>query len=67
MMEFKLSDKEEENLKKFIQNHKHSDVNKGAIGGHISVTFNCTSIGNFPSVKCSVCGEKEDICDYDNY
>lgn len=65
MMTFRLNDNEEALYKAFCEKHRHLDVNKGAIGGSISVIFTMTGIGTMPSVKCGICGEKEDITDYD--
>ena len=51
----------------FTQRHRHDDVNKGAIGGHISMEFTFTSIANSVSCKCSVCGKTANITDYDSW
>ena len=48
----------------FAKNHRHKDVNKGAIGGHISIDTVFTSIGCGRSVRCSICDEDADITDY---
>ena len=42
----------------------HRDVNKGAIGGHISINVTMTSIGAGKSCHCSVCGQNADITEY---
>lgn len=64
--EFKLNSKEAEKAKVFEEKHiecarKHPTT----IGGHISYTFTPTSIGNAVSIKCFLCGEEENITDYD--
>ena len=48
----------------FTQRHRHDDVNKGAIGGHISMELTFTSLATSVSCKCSVCGKKANITDY---
>ena len=55
---------EYERYKKFQENHMHRDVNKGAIGGHISINVTMTSIGAGKSCHCSVCGQNADITEY---
>ena len=50
--------------KKFQENHMHRDVNKGAIGGHISINVTMTSIGAGKSCHCSVCGQSANITEY---
>lgn len=61
---FEFHGNEEKLYEEFCKRHIHPEVNKGAIGGNISVTFTMTSIGTFPSVHCSICGETENITDY---
>lgn len=65
MIKFELNDKEEKLYNEFCTKHIHKDVNKGAIGGHISITFTLTSIGDGKSIKCGICGEEQNITDYD--
>jgi len=67
MIEFKLNEKEFELAKAFEEKHRHSDVYKGAIGGHISYEFTPTSIGDAVIMECSVCGVRENITDYDSW
>jgi cupin superfamily acireductone dioxygenase involved in methionine salvage len=67
MMEFKLSEKENELAKKFLQEHRHPEVYKGAIGGHINFIFTPTSIGNAISIRCTICDTEENITDYNNW
>lgn len=55
---------EYERYKKFQENHMHRDVNKGAIGGHISIDVTMTSIGAGKSCHCSVCGQSANITEY---
>ena len=50
--------------KKFQENHMHSDVNKGAIGGHISIKVTMTSLGSAKSCHCSICGQSANITEY---
>lgn len=61
---FTITDEEEKALEEFEVEHMHNDVITGAIGGNISVCFVCTSIGEIPYAKCSICGKSKDICDY---
>ena len=63
--EFKLNEKEAKAAEAFEKKHRHPDVGKGAIGGHINYIFTPTSIGNGKSIHCSICGEEENITDYD--
>ncbi len=62
---FELSDKEYEMACQFEKDHEHKDVNLGAIGGNISITFTITSIGELKSIKCGVCDCVQNITDYD--
>lgn len=66
-MEFQLSEKEEKAVKDFEEKHNHPEVNKGAIGGHIQYTFIPTSLANICVLKCSICGEEQNITDYDSW
>lgn len=63
-MEFKLNEKEVEKAKEFLKKHRHPDIYKGAIGGHINFIFTPTSIGDACSLHCSICNEEENITDY---
>jgi len=65
MIEFKLNEKESELAEKFENEHRHPEVYKGAIGGHINFIFTPTSIGDACSIRCDICGEEENITDYD--
>ena len=67
MIEFKLSEKEEDAAKKFMEEHRHSDVYKGAIGGHLEYLFAPTSIGDACCIHCTICGEKKNITDYSKW
>ena len=62
--EFELTDKEYEMACDFAERHRHREISKGAIGGHLTVSYTLTSLGTFPSIKCSICGEEENITDY---
>ena len=66
-MIFELSEKETELASKFEEEHRHPDVGKGAIGGHINYIFTPTSIGVGISMHCNICGVEENITDYDNW
>lgn len=67
MIEFKLNEKENELANKFMQEHRHPEVYKGAIGGHIEYIFTPTAIGNAVSIHCLICDAEENITDYDNW
>jgi len=62
---FELNDSEEKLYNEFCKKHMHQEINHGAIGGNISVSFTVTSIGDMPTVRCHTCGEEENITDYD--
>jgi hypothetical protein len=64
-MKFELSKKEELAAKEFEKEHRHKDVYKGPIGGHIEYTFIPTSIGTAVAIRCSICDAIENITDYD--
>jgi hypothetical protein len=65
--EFKLNKKEQELAKEFEHKHRHPGVNKGAIGGHINYIFTPTPIGDAITIECDICGETQNITDYDNW
>ena len=65
MIEFKLNEKENELAEKFMQEHRHPEIYKGAIGGHLKYIFTPTSVGDACSIHCSICGEEKNITDYD--
>ena len=67
MIEFKLNEVESERAEKFMNEHRHGDVYKGAIGGHIIYTFMPTSIGDAVCIKCLMCDSEENITDYDSW
>ena len=67
MIEFKLSEKEEAASKEFQEKHRHPDVNKGAIGGHIHYIFTPTAIGDACTIECIICGDRKNITDYSNW
>lgn len=62
--EFKLNESEAQKAKEFEEKHRHPDIYKGAIGGHISYEFTPTSIGTAVTIKCSICNTEENITDY---
>jgi cupin superfamily acireductone dioxygenase involved in methionine salvage len=65
MIKFKLNGKENELAEKFLQEHRHPEIYKGAIGGHIDFIFTPTSIGDTCIIRCDICDKKENITDYD--
>ena len=67
MIEFRLSKKENELAKKFMQEHRHPEIYKGAIGGHINFIFTPTSIGDACTIKCTICDSEKNITDYSNW
>lgn len=66
-IKFELNEKETEAANNFLKKHRHPDVYKGAIGGHIAYSFIPTSIGDAIDICCSICGEQENITDYDSW
>ena len=62
--EFKLNESEAQKAKEFEEKHRHPDIYKGAIGGHISYKFTPTSIGTAVIIKCNICNIEENITDY---
>lgn len=64
-MKFELNETEFKKAKEFLEKHRHPEVYKGAIGGHINFIFTPTSIGDACTIHCSICDEKENITDYD--
>ena len=67
MIEFELNEKENELAKKFMQEHRHSEVCKGAIGGHINFIFTPTSISDACTIHCTICDAEENITDYSHW
>lgn len=64
--EFKLHGPEIERAKAFEEKHiKCAKQHPTTIGGHITYHFTPTSIGTAVSISCSLCGEKENITEYD--
>ena len=61
---FRLTEKEQKMAEEFEKNHRHKDVYKGAIGGHITYSFTPTSLGDAKMIKCGTCGEEKNITDY---
>ena len=64
-MNFKLNDVEQHQASAFSDKHCHKDRYKGAIGGHLIYSFTPNSIGCAAYIKCDLCGQDEDITDYD--
>ena len=67
MIEFKLNELENELAEEFMNNHRHPEINKGAIGGHMEFIFTPTAIGDACSIRCDICGEEKNITDYDTW
>ena len=67
MIEFKLNEKENKKKKKFLQEHRHPEIYKGAIGGHMNFIFTPTSIGDTCIIKCTICNTEKNITDYDSW
>ena len=67
MIEFKLNEKENELAERFMQDHRHPEVYKGTIGGHISFIFTPTSVGDACVMHCDICDKEENITDYDSW
>ena len=66
-IKFELNKKEVERANKFLEEHRHPDIYKGAIGGHINFIFTPTSISSACSVHCTICDETENITDYNTW
>jgi hypothetical protein len=65
---FELDDLEIEKAKKF--ENKHIECVKkcpSTIGGYIDYIFTPTSVGTAISMKCYLCGEEENITNYDKW
>ena len=60
----KFSELEVYRYRQFEKEHRHKDVNKGAIGGHLEISLTPTSLGTAKSIKCSICGCENNITDY---
>lgn len=60
----KFSELEVYRYRQFEKEHRHKDVNKGAIGGHLEIRLTPTSLGTAKSIKCSICGCENNITDY---
>jgi hypothetical protein len=67
MIEFRLSEKENELAEKFLQEHRHPEVYKGARGEHINFVFTPTSIGDACTIKYTSCDADKKITDYDTW
>jgi cupin superfamily acireductone dioxygenase involved in methionine salvage len=67
MIEFKLNEKENELAEEFLQEHRHPEIYKGTIGGHMNFIFTPTSIGDACTIKCTICGAEKNITDYNNW
>jgi len=58
---YQIDADEHDRAKKFINEHSHSGVYTGAIGGTTSVTFTDTAIGRICSIECGVCKTSDDF------
>lgn len=47
----------------FCEDHKHNDIDRGAIGGGIEISYMPTGLGNIVKVRCELCGAEADITD----
>ena len=65
--EFNLNKSEQVEYGKFIEEHRKSCPDIGAIGGAYSITFNITTLGLVKTVKCSTCKKEKNITDYSNW
>jgi len=66
MTKFELHGKEIERADAFEKKHVEcARKQPTAIGGNIKYHFTPTSIGTAVSIECSLCGEEENITDYD--
>ena len=64
---FELTPVEGARYDTFCKNHRHKDVEMGAIGGGTSITFSPNSIGHCVKCKCHICGQTADITDNDSW
>ena len=62
--EFSLTDQEAMLAEVFSREHRHENMNKGAIGGHISYTFTPNAIGTSVVIRCNICDQEENITEY---
>lgn len=67
VIEFKLNKKESKLAEKFMQEHRHSEIYKGTIGGHLEFIFTPTSIGDACTIKCTICDIEKNITDYKSW
>jgi hypothetical protein len=56
-------DRDDIYYKEFEKEHRHKDVNKGAIGGHLEIRLTPTSLGTAKSVVCHICSKKDKDCE----
>jgi hypothetical protein len=64
---FKMTSIEYARFRKFQELHRHEGVDRGAIGGGVSVSFMPTSLGNVVKCECHICGQTTDITNVDNW
>lgn len=65
-MIFKLENKEFENYKNFIEQHKNCKFTS-TIGGKFTISFTPTGLGNIIKIKCTSCNTEIDITDINNW
>ncbi len=61
---FSLNDTEQERAEKFESEHKHPDVERGAISGGLQYRFTPTGLGSAVVVRCTICNEETNITDF---
>ena len=58
-----LSEVEYESANKFVDKHRKCFVNRGLGSNNIEYIFCHVGVGNLVKIRCSECGEEEDISD----
>ncbi len=66
-LRFELDDRESEAARAFVEEHAHSGLEAGAIGGAIRYSFTPTSVGTAAVVHCDVCHKALDVTDYESW
>lgn len=51
----------------FCEDHKHPDIDRGAIGGGLIISYMPTGLGDIVKVKCDLCGAEADITDINSW
>lgn len=47
----------------FCKDHKHDEIDRGAIGGGMEISYMPTGLGNIVKLRCELCGAEADITD----